>query len=166
MVENINKILSAFGCDPNRIAVYEVPLTETCMMYGISTHIRVASFLAQIYHESALRLNPVENLNYSADRLLEVFGKYFTPAQSAQYARQPERIANRVYANRMGNGDELSGDGWKYRGRGLIQITGKENYRNCGAALGVNLIDLPDKLLEPNYAVMSAGWFWVINVCN
>ena len=95
--------------------------------YGLTTKLRIAHFMAQIEHESGLK--PIaENLNYSAQGLMQTFSKYFTTNDSLLFASKPEKIANRVYANRMGNGDEKSGDGWKYRGRGFIQITGKINY--------------------------------------
>lgn len=128
---------------------------------------RQAAFLAQCAHESATFKAVKENLNYSATALRKVFGKYFpTDELVAEYARQPEKIANRVYANRMGNGDEASGDGWKYRGRGLIQLTGKNNYTACGNALFINLIDGPEWLETPQGAVQSALWFWNENNLN
>lgn len=107
----------------------------------------LAYMLATAYHETGRAMQPVvENLNYSEDGLKRVFRKYFTDLQAKSYARQPERIANRVYANRMGNGNEASGDGWKYRGRGLVQITGKDNYTKYGIA------DNPDAALEADTA--------------
>jgi len=100
-------------------------MVETLPQYGITDIARVSAFIAQCAHESGGFAVMQENLNYSADGLQKIFGKYFTnPQIAAQYARQPEKIANRVYASRMGNGDEASGEGWKYRGRGLIQLTG------------------------------------------
>ena len=95
--------------------------------YEINTPKRQAAFIAQVAHESGQLRHVVENLNYSAQGLLKIFKKYFTSVLAQEYARQPQRIANRVYANRMGNGPESSGDGWKHRGRGLIQLTGKNN---------------------------------------
>ena len=93
----------------------------------------VAYMLATAYHETGHKMQPVEeNLNYSAPGLLKTFPKYFTPMQASSYARRPQAIANRAYANRMGNGDEASGDGWRFRGRGLVQITGRDNYRKYG----------------------------------
>jgi putative chitinase len=132
--------------------------------YEIDTPNRVAAFVAQCGHESAGFTVLQENLNYSADGLRKIFGKYFPTAELAkQYARKPEMIANRVYGNRMGNGDEDSGDGYKYRGRGIVQITGKNNYSKCSIALfedESNLLEDPDLLLEPHYAMHSACWFW------
>ena len=132
--------------------------------YEIDTPNRVAAFIAQCGHESAGFTVLQENLNYSADGLRKIFGKYFPTAELAkQYARKPEMIANRVYGNRMGNGDEESGDGYMYRGRGIVQITGKNNYSKCSIALfedESNLLENPDLLLEPHYAMHSACWFW------
>src|SRR5690606_10748069 len=120
--------------------------------------IRQAHLLAQLAHESNLK--PVsENLNYSAARLGEIFKKYFpTTALANAYARQPEKIANRVYANRMGNGDESSGDGWKYRGRGFIQLTGKSNYTALSDFTGIDYVSSPDLLLNEADALISALW--------
>jgi putative chitinase len=104
--------------------------------------------LATAYHETGRSMRPIEeNLNYSASGLLKTFPKYFTPMQAQSYARRPERIANRAYANRMGNGDEASGDGWRFRGRGLVQLTGRDNYRKFG------IENTPDKALELERAV-------------
>lgn len=135
--------------------------------YGIDTTLRMAHFLAQLSHESGGLRYTEENLNYSAQALRNTFKKYFDTLELAQkYERQPEKIANRVYANRMGNGDEASGDGWKYRGRGLIQLTGKENYQNFGNAHGVDCVNNPDLLLNPEWALTSACWYWKKNNIN
>jgi putative chitinase len=102
-----------------------------------------------------------ENLNYSAKALMNTWPSRFPTEEMAnQYARNPEKIANKVYGGRMGNGTEETGEGWKYRGRGIKQLTGKENYQRCSEALGVDLVSDPDKLLDPKYAALSAGWFW------
>ena len=128
---------------------------------------RQAAFLAQVAHESASFTAVKENLNYSQKALRAVFGKYFpTDELAKEYARQPEKIANRVYANRMGNGDEASGDGWKFRGRGLIQLTGKNNYNECGNDLNMNLIAGPIWLESTQGAVRSALWYWDKNKLN
>jgi len=128
---------------------------------------RQAAFLAQTAHESASFTAVKENLNYSAIGLRKIFPKYFpTDELAAQYARQPWKIANRVYANRMGNGDEASGDGWKYRGRGLIQLTGKNNYVSCGTDIGKDLTADPLWLESPEGAVKSALWYWNKNSLN
>lgn len=127
--------------------------------YKVNTPLRLAHFFAQVKHESNLK--PIsENLNYSVQGLLNTFKKYFTPDQANQYARKPQAIANRVYANRMGNGNEQSGDGWKYRGRGFIQITGKDNYRLLSNDSGVDYISNPDLLLNEADSLISALWYW------
>ena len=128
--------------------------------YGIDTPLRVAHFLAQILHESGLLRHVEENLNYSARGLRQVFGKYFrSDAEANAFARRPEKIANRVYANRIGNGNEGSGDGYRFRGRGLIQLTGRENYRKFGDWLGIDVISNPERVAT-DYAVHSAVFFW------
>lgn len=136
-------------------------ITTVLPKFGIDTPLRKAHFLAQVAHESGGLKYSAENLNYSAQGLRSVFGKYFkTNEIAAAYARQPEKIANKVYADRMGNGNEASGDGWKYRGRGLIQLTGKENYKQFAQDYGVDCVNNPDLLLQPEWALASAGWFW------
>ena len=135
--------------------------------YNIDTPERVAAFLAQCAHESANFTRLTENLNYRADSLRRVFPKYFTTdAIAKQYAKRPEFIANRVYANRMGNGSETSGDGWKYRGRGLIQLTGKRNYTLFAASIDTPIEQIPDYLVTFEGAIQSACWFWDQNNLN
>jgi putative chitinase len=136
------------------------PLNHACSEFDISTAQRIAAFVAQCAHESGNLKFVKENLNYSAQGLCNIFGKYFTPDTAQGYNRNPEAIANRVYANRMGNGPEESGDGWRYRGRGLIQLTGHDNYVKCGQGLGVDLNEHPEYLETPEGAARSAGWFW------
>ena len=128
--------------------------------YGLNTELRIDHFMAQIEHESNLK--PItENLNYSATGLTKTFGKYFaTVAIANSYARQPERIANRVYANRMANGNEASGDGWKFRGRGFIQITGKANYIMLSKDTRIDFLNNPDLILTEANSMISALWFW------
>ena len=146
---------------------YIDPLNKVLPENGIDTPLRVAHFLAQVIHESGHFKTNVENLNYSSSALQSVFKKYFPNETIAnQYARQPEKIANRVYANRMGNGNEESGDGWKYRGRGLIQLTGKNNYTACKTDMKIDIVKNPDLLLVPEYALKSACWFWNKNNLN
>ncbi|MFD2292810.1 glycoside hydrolase family 19 protein [Mariniflexile gromovii] len=139
-----------------------VPYISTVLPnFGIDTPLRKAHFLSQVSHESGGLKYSEENLNYSVQGLRSVFGKYFKTNEIAeQYARKPEKIANRVYANRMGNGDEQSGDGWKYRGRGLIQLTGKDNYRSFSNDHGIDCVNNPDLILDPEVALKSACWFW------
>lgn len=127
--------------------------------YDVNTKLRLAHFLTQIHHESGLK--PIsENLNYSAKGLRKTFGDYFTDLEAIKYQRKPEMIANRVYANRMGNGNEASGDGWKFRGRGLLQNTGKNQYILLSKDTRIDFLNNPDLLLiEPN-AMIAALWFW------
>lgn len=158
--EKLKAILPACR-EPNE---WVIELNQNLPNYDITTKERIASFLAQTGHESGDFNILEENLNYSLQGLLKIFPKYFANEQiAAKYARQPKLIASRVYANRMGNGDESTGDGWKYRGRGLIQITGKNNYAACSKDLfgdEKRLLENPDLLLEKKYALLSALWFW------
>jgi putative chitinase len=138
-------------------------------VYGITTKERVAMFLAQTGHESNNWTVLEENLYYSADGLLKVFPKYYkSRADAESNAKKPALIANRVYANRMGNGDAASGDGYSFRGRGIIQITGKNNYTKASTALyGDNrLLKTPDLLKTKDGAIGSAAWFWNVNNLN
>lgn len=141
-------------------------IQATCDKFDINTSERQAGFIAQCAHESGMFKAVKENLNYSDKALLGVFPKYFNAENVQNYARQPEKIANRVYGNRMGNGDEASGDGFKYCGRGLIQLTGKDNYKRFSDAVGVDFVANPELVEQPQYAVMSAGWFWSANGLN
>lgn len=125
--------------------------------------IESAHFLGQCSHESGNFYILEENLNYSTKRLLEVFPKYFNTKNVAEYANNPIKIANKVYANRIGNGDELSGDGWKFRGRGLIQLTGKNNYTNFSFYVNDPLILEDPSLVSSKYALLSAKYFFDIN---
>ncbi|HYN86134.1 MAG TPA: glycoside hydrolase family 19 protein [Pyrinomonadaceae bacterium] len=143
------------------------PLQQAMNEFGITNRLREAAFLATLAVESGELRLMVENLNYSAQRLLQVFPKYFkTAALANEYGRQPEKIANRVYADRMGNGPESGGDGWRYRGRGVIQITGRNNYRTHGQAIGVDIEQNPDLAADPAIAFRIAGAFWKSNGCN
>jgi putative chitinase len=143
------------------------PLNAAMQEFSIDESIdRECHFLAQIAHESS-NLNSIsENLNYSADGLLNRFSKYFTPEEAADYARQPERIANRVYANRMGNRDEASGDGWRYRGAGLIQTTGFNNQNRVAEFFALPVDGIGDWLRTEEGASRSAGLFWKENGLN
>jgi putative chitinase len=135
--------------------------------YQIDTPERIAAFLAQCAHESANFKLLRENLNYRWESLRRVFPKYFSTDEMAkQYERQPERIANRVYASRMGNGPESSGDGWRYRGRGLIQLTGKNNYQAFADSIETPLEEIPDYLETFEGATQGACWFWETNNLN
>lgn len=132
----------------------------TVSKFELNTPLRLAHFLAQCGHESGGFRVVRENLNYSAEGLSKIFPKYFPSVEAATpFAKQPEKIANKVYANRMNNGDEASGEGFKFRGRGYIQLTGKQNYTLFGQAIGVDLIVNPD-LVATTYPLLSAAWFF------
>lgn len=135
---------------------------NTAMAYfDITTAPRMAAFLAELAHESGQMKRLVENLNYSAQRLMAVWPARFPTLDKAKlYERNPEKLANYVYAKRLGNGDETSGDGWRYRGRGLIQLTGRGNYFAAAQAIGQPLIEQPELLEQPEPAAPSAAWFW------
>lgn len=170
----------------SQVAGVFVPVLNTAMSrYQIVGTKRIAAFIAQVGHESGHLTRLVENLNYSADGLANTWpSRYAEPDGKGQYVkvqvagkarnkpntlalsvdRKPEQIANIAYGNRMGNA--APGDGWKYRGRGLIQVTGKNNYRACGEALGLDVIAQPELLEKPQHACMSAAWFWATNGLN
>jgi putative chitinase len=141
-------------------------LNSTFDRFGIKTPRQMASFIGQCGHESGNFRVLEENLNYRAATLLKLFPRTqrrvwgFTPEEAAEYERQPKKIANRIYGNRMGNRDEASGDGYRFRGRGCIQLTGSANYYHAGKALGVDFIMEPDLVATPQYAALTAGWFW------
>jgi len=147
---------------------YLEPLNTVAEYYDMNTNpARLAGFLAQTAHESGGYTAIKENLNYSAKGLRGTFGKYFPNDEIAnQYAKKPERIANRVYGNRMSNGPEESGDGYRFCGRGLIQLTGRANYTKFAQDLGMSIEDTIAYLETPNGAVASAGWFWDNNKLN
>jgi putative chitinase len=141
-------------------------IPDTAAKFQINTPLRLAHFLAQCGHESGGFRVTSENLNYSAKGLNGIFKKYFpTEAVAAAYARNPQKIANKVYANRMANGSEASGDGYKFRGRGYIQLTGRDNYTQFGKAIGEDIASNPDKV-SSQYALLSAAWFWSKNGLN
>ncbi len=158
-------------------------VAAACQEFNINTPQRIAGFLSQCAHESGGFERLQENLNYSADGMAGIWPRRFAVLgpdgkpvkkdgknQPNKFAlalhRKPEMIANVVYSSRMGNGPTESAEGWKYRGRGLKQLTGKDNHRACSAGLGVDLVENPDLLLEPVYAARSAAWFWATNKCN
>jgi len=148
--------LTQLGIDA---ATWYTPLIDMFARYNINTTQRQAFFIGQCQHESNNFRTLEENLHYSADGLMRTWPSRFpSPDVAQQFANNPEKIANKVYAGRMGNTEE--GDGWKYHGRGVIQLTGRENYERCGTAISADLINQPQLLVEPHYAVLSAGWFW------
>src|SRR5262245_47642405 len=143
------------------------PLDAAMTRFEIQGPTRQAAFLAQLAHESGELRHWSESLNYSWPRLRQVLPRYFkTDADPQTFDRQDVRIANRVYGGRMGNGPEESGDGWRYRGRGPIQLTGKDNYRACGTGLGLDLVARPELLETPATGCLAAAWFWVKNGLN
>lgn len=137
--------------------INQIPLIVN--RFKIDSTLRLAHFLAQCAHESGNFAITQENLNYSADGLLKIFPKYFNAANVNAYARQPEKIANKVYASRMGNSGEASGDGWKYKGRGFIQLTGKNNYSLFDKFVDDDILNNPE-LVATKFPLLSAAWFW------
>ena len=147
--------LTALGIDPKWLD----PLNLTFDKYSINTSLRQAAFIGQCQHESNNFRSLEENLHYSADGLMRTWPSRFPSRDVAeQFAQNPEKIANKVYAGRLGNTEE--GDGWAFHGRGIIQLTGRDLYTACGAALGFSFIDSPELLVQPKYAALSAGWYW------
>ncbi|MBI5660159.1 MAG: glycoside hydrolase family 19 protein [Nitrosomonadales bacterium] len=138
------------------------PLNTAMERFEINTPMRIAAFLAQLAHESTETTRLTEGLSYSrAERLCKVWPKRFpAPASAVPYIKNPQKLANYVYAGRGGNGDRLSGDGWRYRGRGLFQLTFKDNYRLAGEALSLPLVDNPDLVTTPEIAALTAAHFW------
>ena len=156
--EQLNEFFEDTGEDI--IQKYVEPLNDVMSFYEINNKQRISMFLAQVGHESGGLRTIKENLNYSADRLKVIFPKYFRGVDTTQFAKNPAKIANRVYANRMGNGDEASGDGYRYCGRGLIQLTGKSNYQAFAADMSWPLEEATEWLSTEEGAEWSAGWFW------
>ena len=146
------------------VVIAQIP--DTAAKFNINTPLRLAHFLAQSGHESGGFKVTQENLNYSAKGLMGIFKKYFpTQSLAESYQRQPQKIANKVYASRMDNGSEASGDGYKFRGRGYIQLTGRANYTAFGKAINEDIANNPD-VVSGKYALLSAAWFWSKNGLN
>lgn len=160
------KLVKAGLASPDTAAQVAAALDEACQKFNIVTGPHLAAFLAQCSHESCGFRVTKENLNYGAHNLFLLFPKYFNAAQAAAYSRQQERIASRIYANRMGNGPEATRDGWTYRGRGFIQLTGKANYAAFSKAVGKDVVANPDLVAGPEYAALSAAWFWAAHNLN
>ena len=148
--------LQALGID----AKWLKPLNDTFAKYGIDTPKRQAAFIGQCQHESGNFKTLEENLHYSAGALMRVWPSRFDALLAEKYASNPQAIANKVYGGRADLGNTEEGDGWHFHGRGVIQLTGRSNYQVCGDALGQPFTKQPDLLLEPQWACMSAGWFW------
>lgn len=143
------------------------PLNETFERFDISTAIRQACFIGQASHECMNFKKLEEGLSYSAQGLMKTWPKRFPTVEIAnEYARNPKKIANKVYADRMGNRDEASGDGWRFRGRGAFQTTGHAGYFHAGQALGVDFVMEPDLVATPKYAALTAGFFWNTHKLN
>ena len=144
------------------IGIEWVPaLNDTFAKFGIATQRQQAAFIGQCGHECANFKVLEENLNYRAETLMKLWKARFPTIEVAnQYARNPKKIANKVYSSRMGNRDEASNDGWMMRGRGILQLTGADNYHHASKALGVDLVTQPDLVASPKYAALTAGWFW------
>ena len=141
-------------------------INDTFAKFGIATPEQQGAFIGQCSHECNNFKTLEENLNYKPETLTKLWPQRFPPDVAQAYAHQPERIANKVYANRCGNRDEQSGDGWRFHGRGAIQLTFHDNYYHCGQALDVDFVNNPTLLATPKYAALSAGWFWNTHNCN
>ena len=175
-------VAASTGATTMRASEWISPLQAAIDKYNINTPARVAAFLAQLGVESGHLTALEENLNCRADTLCRVWPKRYRKALPGEsldtkmfydgmhnadfYANRPQDIANLSYGGRMGNGEATTGDGWKYRGRGLIQVSGKNNYKACSSALGADFVATPDLLATKNYAALSAGWFWNANRLN
>lgn len=159
--------LKKMGLSDSVIATWYGPLKAAVEKFGIDTGLRLSGFFSNVLHECGKFTRFTENLNYSAQGLVSTFPKYFpSTASTSGYARNPTAIANKVYANRMGNGSETSGDGWKYKGRGLIQITGKSNYKDASKGIGTDILTNPENALVPANSAMVAAWFFSSKGCN
>lgn len=154
------EFVTATGADPK----WAKPVIAAMERFGIRTRLQQSHFLAQVGHESAGFTALVENLNYGSLGLLKTWPSRFDAESAARMARKPEMIANHVYGGRLGN--TAPGDGWKYRGRGLIQLTGRANYARAAAAIGLPLVERPELLEQPEAAALSAAWYWSTNNLN
>lgn len=176
MLTSAEQLMAATGCTKDRAVLFLPFMQGTMKAYEITTPRRMAGFLSQISHESARLSQLEESLNYSVNGLLKTFGRHrISEADARKYGRAPgrpadqEAIANILYGGSWGArnlGNVMPGDGWRFRGRGLKQLTGRDNYRRCGLALGEDFVMHPDRLLMPVNAALSAGWFWQRNGLN
>lgn len=167
----LQQFAAAIGCTHLTAGAWHAPMLLAMARFAIDTPVRRAAFLAQVGHESAGLARVEEDLRYGAQRILEVWPARFPGgvAEAMRYAYQPEMLANRVYGPRsdLGNHGEASGDGWRYRGRGPLQITGRDNYTRCGAALDRPIMEYPDLVSQdPRIGAMVAGWVWQDRGCN
>ena len=155
--------LQRLHINPNLVPVFN----ETFARFNILTPLQQAAFIGQAGHESGGFVKLQEGLSYSAERLMKVWPKRFPTLESAQpYARNEKALANKVYANRLGNRDEASGDGYRFRGSGWLQLTGHDNFYHAGKGCGVDFVMNPDLVRTPQYAAITAGWFWSTHNCN
>ena len=160
MTVTADQLVKAGLADAATAAKVVDALNAAMAKFDISSPARAAAFLAQCAHESEQFTHVQENLNYRAETLIKVWPQHFNAENASRYGHKPEAIANRAYAGHMGNRDEASGDGWKFHGRGYIQLTGHDNYQALGAALGEDLLANPDVVADPKHAALSAAWFW------
>jgi putative chitinase len=163
----LEQLIAVGPVQPGIAARFIDPLNQAMARFGINTPEREALFIAQVLHESLNLARMVENLNYRPEVLVSKFNGRFTRQIADEYGYVPgvqpanqRMIANIAYGSRMGNGPIHSDDGWRYRGRGPIQLTGKDNYRRCGAAIGLDLVKWPELLEQPGPGCLAAGWFW------
>jgi putative chitinase len=167
MILTLQQFAAAMQCTLMTAEAWHDSVDEVMALNDISTPRRMAAFLAQTGHETQSLSALEENLNYSAQRLCAVWPHRFPSIEAAHYYEHaPERLANLVYADRMGNGPYESGDGWRYRGRGLTMLTGRAMYAACGQATGLPLLFQPELVAQPNEGAQAAGWFWVQHGCN
>ena len=166
MPVSVDQLVQIFPGAATRVAEFVSALNAAMQAWHIDSPARMAAFIAQTGYESAHFNHLVEGLNFDATRLAAIWPNRFADASgkpnalAQQLGGHPEAIANSVYANRLGNGPPESGDGWRFRGRGLIQLTGRSNYRQAGIALNLDLESTPELLEQPHYACLSAAWFW------
>lgn len=167
-VKITTQAMKALGATAESVALYKDALQAACALFQIDTHTRVAMFLAQAAHESEGFKHIQENLFYSTpERILQVFpSKVKTLDQAKTLTKDPKKLANCVYAGRLGNGDAASGDGWNYRGRGLFQLTGRSNYEQAEQKMGHPYLSEPELVNSPTHAALTAAWYWNENGCN
>lgn len=152
-----------------KAAAWAAFIENACRRFDINTPARIAAFIAQAAHETRAFTRFSESLHYTTQaRLLLIFGRRFLASgrDPQDFVGKPEALANFVYANRLGNGGESSGDGWRFRGRGIFQLTGRKNYRLAGDGIGQDFEGNPDLLLDPHFGSLAAGWYWRVNGCN
>lgn len=167
-VQITTQALIAAGAHPTQAKAFADPLAAACALFWINTPARIGAFVGQVAVESAMFRELEENLHYSTPaRLCDVWPSRFTsPAEASAFCGNPQALANRIYAGRLGNGDEASGDGWRYRGRGLIQITGRANYTAMEHVTGRPYVEQPELLAQPSDACLSAAAFWNLHGLN